>query len=72
MLTDDPAVHSYLRRCVEELNGRLNRWETIKDFRVLDHDLTVEAGELTASLKPKRKIIEKRYKSLLDSMYVSS
>ncbi len=72
VLTDDPAVHSYLRRCVEELNGRLNRWETIKDFRVLDHDLTVEAGELTASLKPKRKIIEKRYKSLLDSMYVSS
>ncbi|HEY5979568.1 MAG TPA: long-chain fatty acid--CoA ligase [Microlunatus sp.] len=72
VLTDDPAVHSYLRRCVEELNGRLNRWETIKDFRVLDHDLTVEAGELTASLKPKRRIIEKRYKSLLDSMYVSS
>jgi long-chain acyl-CoA synthetase len=72
VLTDDPAVHSYLRRCVEELNGRLNRWETIKDFRILDHDLTVEAGELTASLKPKRKIIERRYKSLLDSMYVSS
>jgi len=58
-----------VQTCVEELNGRLNRWETIKDFRILDHDLSVERGELTASMKIKRKVIETKYESLLDSMY---
>ncbi|MGZ4436408.1 MAG: AMP-dependent synthetase/ligase [Nocardioidaceae bacterium] len=64
-----PAVNAYVRECVEEMNHRLNRWETIKDFRILDHDLTVEDGELTPSMKVKRKVLEVRYRSLLDSMY---
>jgi long-chain acyl-CoA synthetase len=71
-LAADPAVHEYLGSCMEELNGRLNRWETIKDFRVLDHDLTVEADELTPSLKVKRKVLESKYRQLLDSMYQGS
>jgi long-chain acyl-CoA synthetase len=54
---------------IEELNGRLNRWETVKDFRILDRDLTVEEGELTPSQKIKRKVVETKYASLLDSMY---
>ena len=58
-----------MQACVEELNRRLNRWETIKDFRILDHDLSVEEGELTPSMKVKRKIVEAKYESLLDSMY---
>ena len=69
-LVADPAVHGYVQSCVDELNGRLNRWETVKDFRLLDHDLSVEADELTPSLKVKRKTMEARYESLLDSMYV--
>ena len=68
-LARDPAVHRYVQSCIKELNGRLNRWETLKDFRILDHDLSAEAGELTPSLKVKRKVVEARYKSLLDSMY---
>jgi long-chain acyl-CoA synthetase len=68
-LAAEPAVHSYVRGCIEELNGRLNHWETIKDFRILDHDLSVEDDELTPSLKVKRKVVEARYESLLDSMY---
>ena len=59
------------RPASSELNSRLNRWETIKDFRILDHDLTVEAGELTPSLKLKRRVVEQRYKAVLDSMYAS-
>ncbi len=69
LLAEDPAVHRYLQACVEELNGRLNRWETIKDFRILDHDLSVQEGELTPSMKVKRKVVEAKYESLLDSMY---
>ena len=55
-LAADPAVHAYVESSIDELNGRLNRWETIKDFRILDHDLSVESDELTPSMKVKRKI----------------
>jgi long-chain acyl-CoA synthetase len=68
-LAADPAVREYVSSCVDVLNGRLNRWETIKDFRILDHDLTVDDGELTPSMKVRRKVIEKAYGPLLDSMY---
>ncbi len=68
-LAADPTVRAYVQDCVDELNGRLNRWETIKDFRILDHDLSVEEDELTPSMKVKRKVIEAKYESLLDSMY---
>jgi long-chain acyl-CoA synthetase len=65
----NPAVRGYVQSCVDELNSRLNRWETIKDFRILDHDLSVEGDELTPSLKVKRSAVEALYESLLDSMY---
>ena len=68
-LAADPGVRDYVRSCVDVLNGRLDRWETIKEFRILDHDLTVDDGELTPSLKVRRKVIESRYGTLLDSMY---
>ena len=68
-LTEHPEVRTYVQGCVDELNGRLNRWETIKGFRILDHDLSVEADELTPSMKLKRKIVEAKYAPLLDSMY---
>ncbi len=68
-LTGNPAVRRYVQSCIEELNGRLNRWETVKDFRILGRDLTVEEGELTPSMKIKRNVVETKYESLLDSMY---
>jgi long-chain acyl-CoA synthetase len=54
---------------VDELNTRLNRWETIKKWRLLDHDLTVESGELTPSMKVKRNVVEGNNKELIDSLY---
>lgn len=68
-LARNPAVRQYLQSCVENLNGRLNRWETVKDFRILDQDMSVEQGELTPSLKIKRTVVAAKYQSLLDSMY---
>ena len=41
------ACQEMVQGYVDELNARLNRWETIKKFSILDHDLTVESGELT-------------------------
>ncbi len=69
LLAADPAVRTYVGKCVDQLNAQLNRWETIKDFRILDHDLAVANDELTPSLKIKRRVIEARFADLLDSMY---
>ena len=58
--------------CVDELNSRLNRWETIKEFRILDRDLTVEDGRAHAALKVKRKVVENKYSGvLIESMYAA-
>jgi long-chain acyl-CoA synthetase len=54
---------------VEELNRRLNRWETIKKWKLLDHDLSVESGELTPSMKVKRNVVEANYADLIDAFY---
>ena len=54
---------------VDELNSHLNRWETIKKWELLDHDLSVESGELTPSMKVKRNVVEDNYHQLIDSFY---
>ena len=54
---------------VDELNSTLNRWETIKKWELLDHDLSVESGELTPSMKVKRNVVEDNYKQKLDAFY---
>jgi long-chain acyl-CoA synthetase len=57
---------------VDELNGKLNRWETIKKFTILPRDLTVEHGELTPSMKVKRKGIEASFAGEIDKMYADA
>jgi long-chain acyl-CoA synthetase len=57
---------------IDRLNANLNRWETIKKFTILDHDLTVEAGELTPSMKLRRKEVNDRYRGALDAHYAQS
>ena len=68
-LSQRPEVRDYVGGCVTQVNARLNRWETIKDFRILDRDLSIEHGELTPSLKVKRRVVEATYEPLFDSMY---
>jgi long-chain acyl-CoA synthetase len=68
IVTSEP-VHALVQGYVDELNATLNRWETIKKFVILDEDLSVESGELTPSLKLKRKHVEESYQDLLDKMY---
>ena len=67
-----PAVRDYVQASMDQVNTRLNRWETIKDFRILDRDLTVEDGEVTPSMKVRRKVVETTYRPLLDAMYAEA
>ncbi|HXU96880.1 MAG TPA: long-chain fatty acid--CoA ligase [Jiangellaceae bacterium] len=64
-------VHELVQGNVNELNARLERWETIKKFEILPQDLSVEEGDLTPSLKVKRRVVEKKYADTLDRMYTS-
>jgi long-chain acyl-CoA synthetase len=63
------ACRAMVQGYVDELNAGLNRWETIKKFTILESDLSVERGELTPSLKLKRKVVADKYKDLLDAHY---
>ncbi|MFI5099540.1 MAG: AMP-dependent synthetase/ligase [Actinomycetes bacterium] len=70
-LTKDAQTLAYVQHCLDELNGRLNRWESIKQFRILDRDLSIEEGELTPSLKVKRAVVEAKFSVLIESMYAA-
>ncbi len=64
-----PQTHAMVSEFVEQLNGQLNRWESIKKWEILDHDLSIESGELTPSLKVKRAIVEKNNAATIESFY---
>ncbi|GAA0589504.1 long-chain fatty acid--CoA ligase [Kribbella sandramycini] len=68
IVTSD-AARAMVQSYVDDLNSGLNRWETIKKFTILDRDLTVESGEMTPSLKLKRKYVETEYAEVLNKMY---
>jgi long-chain acyl-CoA synthetase len=68
-LAASPEVRELLDHDVQAVNSKLERWETIKRYTILPHDLTVEDGELTPSLKVRRKAVEKRYADQLDALY---
>ncbi|GCD88421.1 long-chain fatty acid--CoA ligase [Nocardioides sp. LS1] len=62
-------VHALVSGYVDDLNARLNRWETIKKWEILDHDLTIESGELTPSMKVKRNVVEGNYGDKIAAFY---
>ncbi|GAA3608245.1 AMP-dependent synthetase/ligase [Microlunatus ginsengisoli] len=68
-LSQDPAVRELIEGYVTQANKQLERWETIKKFEILGGELTVEEGEVTPSLKIRRKVVEKKYADVLDSLY---
>jgi long-chain acyl-CoA synthetase len=68
-LVDSDRVRDMVDEDVQRLNWELNRWETIKKWEILDHDLSIELGELTPSLKVKRSVIADEQKDLIDSFY---
>ena len=63
------SFKAYVEQQVEVVNGRLARYETIKKFALLPRELTVEADELTATLKLKRRVILERYREAIEGLY---
>ncbi|HEY1549060.1 MAG TPA: long-chain fatty acid--CoA ligase [Kofleriaceae bacterium] len=67
-----PETKELLEPYFAEVNKSLAKYETVKQFAILPKDLTVDEGELTPSLKVKRKVVEKKYSTMLDKMYAGS
>ncbi|MFD5270703.1 AMP-dependent synthetase/ligase [Streptomyces sp. NPDC058335] len=67
-----PETVALIDGYVTQLNQGLQKWQTIKKFRLLPRDLDVEHGEITPSLKLKRPVVEREYKHLIDEMYAGS
>lgn len=65
----DPELRHTLEAWLAQVNSKLGNYETIKKFDILPHDFTVEAGELTPSLKVKRKVCNVKYAEYLEKMY---
>jgi long-chain acyl-CoA synthetase len=68
-LASRPEVKQLVRDGVEAVNAKLASYERIKDFHLLDHDLSQATGELTPKMSVKRKVVEARHRDILGGFY---
>jgi len=71
-LAADPWVHELIGREVARINSNLAQYETIKRFALLDHDFTFDGGQLTYTLKLKRRAIAERYARIIEGLYAEA
>ena len=68
-LVSSPEARVLVKGYIDQLNDQVNHWEEIKKFIILDKDLSVEDGDLTPSMKLKRKVVANKHRAELDSLY---
>ncbi len=71
-LIAEPRVRAMYDQVLAELNKRLAQFETIKKVLLVPDEFKVETGELTASMKIKRRVIEEKYRSQIEALYSGS
>ena len=67
-----PQVHAKIEQEVEKKLTGLARFEIPKKIGLIEHEFSVESGELTPTLKVKRRIVDQRYKEQIDALYQSA
>jgi len=68
-LLNDVRIIDLIERQIEKYTNELARFEKVKRVALLEKELTVESGDLTPTLKPRRSVIEKKYAAVIDRMY---
>ncbi|HTN82290.1 MAG TPA: long-chain fatty acid--CoA ligase [Sorangium sp.] len=66
---ESPEIREGVQRIVDEVNGQLAQAETIKKFAILPRGFTIEAGELTPTLKIKRRNVSQNFAREIEAMY---
>ncbi len=64
-----PEVRQLVAPFIDEVNKDVASWEQVKKWTILPADLTLESGDLTPSMKLKRKAVEQKYRDVLDGFY---
>ncbi len=68
-LVKNDKLYHFIKNRIEEKNKQLAKYETIKKFAILENDFSVESGELTPTMKVRRKFTSEKYKNILDQFY---
>lgn len=68
-LTEMKQIYEMLEKDLAQFQKSLANFERVRKFTILDKPFTIESGEMTPSLKLKRKVIEERYNNLIEDMY---
>lgn len=68
-LANLPLVHAKLMQRIERVNQTLSGYERIKKIAILEHEMTSEGGELTPTLKVKRRVVAQMYKDRIEALY---
>jgi len=68
-LAEDSAMRSYIQKQLDEVNGTLARVQTIKKFTIIPSEFSIEGGELTPTMKIKRKVVREKYADAIEAFY---
>jgi long-chain acyl-CoA synthetase len=68
-LKDHPAVIARVQEAVDRANERLARYEQLRRFAILPRELSIEGGELTPTLKVKRREVDRKYADVIEALY---
>lgn len=68
----DPRIIDLFERQVEAATNGLAKFETVKKIALLENELTIDGGELTPTMKLKRRVIDTKYKDVIDQVYAAS
>jgi long-chain acyl-CoA synthetase len=68
-LIDDSDLRSAVQAAIDDANLAVSRPESIREFRILPEDLTIEGGQLTPTLKVKRAVVLDEYADMLEDIY---
>ena len=67
--SQNDIIYQEIMKGIKEVNRELASFETVKKFSILPKDFTIEDGELTPSLKVKRKVCDEKYRHIIDNLY---
>ena len=68
-LIRDPELIAAMQAGVDRANTRLERWETVKRFAILDYDMSNNKDLVTTSLKVRRSVVAQQFRDLYESLY---
>jgi long-chain acyl-CoA synthetase len=70
-LVREPRVQALYEKTVREVCNDLAQYEKIKKVTLLEREFSLEGGQLTPTLKVKRKVVEEQFKNVIDEMYAT-